>query len=278
MEQFSVDKNKCTGCGLCERECGLKKVISVNDGKAQYNPNSSDCIECLHCFKVCPNSAITYHGNSTVQATVYNPGDRVSALLMRRSCRAFKEKPLDRALLTTVINEANTAPWFDISFDERKFIVVDDPEKLGGVRSVVLGQIDKVRKLFSILVKIPFFPKRKKKEYRMIINLFEKILENNKVTDSLFHGAPALVMVAGQKSKTVAKDNSLYAMSQFLIAAEEKHLGTCINGFVSFFSKAVQKYLGMSNDYMICGGAVVGYPVTHFTRHMVRNDSAIAWN
>ncbi len=28
-----------------------------------------------------------------------------------------------------------------------------------------------------------------------------------------------------------------YAMSQFLIAAEEQDIGTCINGFVSFFPR-----------------------------------------
>ncbi len=275
MKHFCVDTIKCEGCGLCEKECGFK-VISVNHGKARYNYASGDCTECLHCFKVCPNSAITYNDHD--QTTLYNPGDSVNALLMRRSCRTFKEQPLDRILLTTVINEANTAPRFDISFDERKFIVVDDPEKLGGIRSVILGQIDKIRKLFRILVKIPFFPKSKKKEYLMIINLFEKILETNKVKDSLFYEAPALVMIAGHRSKTVAKDNSLYAMSQFLIAAEEKQLGTCINGFVSFFPKAVQKYLGMSNDYIIHGAAVVGHPATNFNRYLVRYDSAIEWN
>ena len=66
-------------------------------------------------------------------------------------------------------------------------------------------------------------------------------------------------MVTGQKIKSTAKENSLFAMSLFLIAAEEKGIGTCISGFVSFFSKAVQKYLGIDNEYSIHCAAVAGY-------------------
>lgn len=278
MAQLSVNEDKCSGCGLCENQCGFKKTISVTNGKAQYKDNMKGCIQCLHCFKICPNSAITYNANSTKQPTVYKPGDTVSTVLKRYSCRKYKEKSIDRNLLSTVINEANTAPLFDINFNERKFYVVDDAEKLEGVRSVVLSQIGKVRKIFGILVKIPCLPKSKKKEYQSIIDLFTMILKKNKESDSLFHGASALVMVAGLKSKTASKDNSLYAMSQFLIAAEGKQLGTCINGFVSFFSKQVQSYLGIPKNYEIHGASVVGYPAIQFTRYIVRNDSAIEWN
>jgi ferredoxin len=275
MRQLSVDANTCTGCGLCETECGINHVISVHDGKARYN-NSGTCIECLHCFKICPNRAINYH--SEVQASLFGSDEHASAVVTRRSCRDFKQASLDRESLTHVINVANAAPRFDVSFDERQFIVLDDQEKLNGVRSVVLSQIDKVRKLFSILVKNPFLPKGRKTEYGTIIDLFDNILEKSKKSDALFHGAPTLVMVAGQKTKSSTKDNSLYAMSQFLIAAEEQEIGTCISGFVSFFSKAVQKYLGIDNSYSIHCAAVAGYPAKRFTRHLVRNDTSIRWN
>jgi len=275
MDKLSIDMNKCTGCGLCEIECGFNQVISVQDGKVRYN-NSSNCIECLHCFKICPNSAINYHGE--VQAKIFDSDEQVNAVVTRRSCRNFKQVSIEREVLTNVINVANTAPRFDCSFDERKFIVIDDKEKLDGVRSIVLSQIDKVKKFFIILVKNPFLSKSKKAEYGVIIDLFKNILEKNKKSDALFHDAPALVMVTGQKTKSTAKENSLYAMSQFLIEAEEQGIGTCINGFVSFFSKAVQKYLGIDNAYSIQCAVVVGYPGNRFTRHLVRNDTSIQWN
>ncbi len=274
MDKFSVDENKCKGCGLCEAECIIHD-IAVQDGKAHYN-DSGNCIECLHCLKICPQSAINYH--SEVKATVFDSDENVSAVVTRRSCRNFKQTSLDREALTNVINVANAAPRFDISFDERMFIVLEDEEKINGVRTVLMNQIDRVRKLFGMLAKNPFLSKGKKAQYHTIVDLFETILEKSKTSDALFHGAPALVMVAGQKAKSSAKDNSLYAMSQFFIAAEEQGIGTCISGFVSFFSKAVQKHLGIDKHYSIHCAAVSGYPATDFTRHLVRNDTSIRWN
>ena len=112
----------------------------------------------------------------------------------------------------------------------------------------------------------------------MIANLFERIIESNKTADSLFHSAPCLVMVAGPKSKTVSPDNSYYALGQLLVIAEEHNLGSCINGFVSFFSKVVAKYLDLDKGYKIYAAAVMGHPGNRFHRTIVRNDSSIEWN
>ncbi len=277
MNNFIVDSNKCKGCGLCVQECGFSKNITLQGNKAHYNEDSTNCIECFHCLKVCPQGAISYNKNGRPDITVFNHDDTISPVLLRRSCRDYKKKGIDRDFLTKIINKSNMAPRFDIEFSERKFIVIDDETTMNEVRTVVLQQITKVKNIFNILRKILFLPKKKRDEYNTIVDLFLKILEKNKIKDSLFHGAPALVLVTGEKSKTTTKDNSLYAMSQFLIAAEEVHLGTCINGFVSFFAKAVEKTLGIYGEYTIHAAAVVGHPNTAFKRHVVRSDTSIEW-
>jgi Fe-S-cluster-containing hydrogenase component 2 len=274
MNTLYVDKEKCKGCGLCAQQCGFSRVIRVSGGKAAYDNDAGKCGQCFHCLKVCPNNAISYGGD----AVVYESGDRASSPVWRRSCRNYLDKDLDRELVTKVINEANTAPRFDIDFSERKFVVVTDKGRLEGVRSTVLAEIGKVRKIFGVLMRIPLLPGKKRKEYAMIADLFGKILEANKTGDSLFHGAPSLVMVAGLQSKTVSPDNSYYALGQLLSIAEEHRLGTCINGFVSFFSKAVAKYIGLDAEYKIYAAAVMGHPGDSFPRTIVRSDSTIEWN
>lgn len=53
---FRSDPEKCSGCGLCARECPLDN-IEIKDGGPKWGPA---CALCLRCFHVCPSRAIDY--------------------------------------------------------------------------------------------------------------------------------------------------------------------------------------------------------------------------
>lgn len=63
MKRFSVDKNKCKGCGLCIRVCP-KKILrlgtAMNDVGNRYAECIDDgsCIMCCMCATMCPDWAI----------------------------------------------------------------------------------------------------------------------------------------------------------------------------------------------------------------------------
>ena len=50
-----VDKENCTGCGLCVDVCS-QKAITVND---LAEVDKEKCDGCGSCVKECPNEAIT---------------------------------------------------------------------------------------------------------------------------------------------------------------------------------------------------------------------------
>lgn len=51
LYQMTVDKDKCTGCKACERACGMNVHVTKNI-------NSTECIRCGKCARVCAAGAI----------------------------------------------------------------------------------------------------------------------------------------------------------------------------------------------------------------------------
>lgn len=52
-----VDESKCTGCGLCAKECPTN-AISMKKGKAGIDMD--ECIRCGKCHDVCPQEAVRH--------------------------------------------------------------------------------------------------------------------------------------------------------------------------------------------------------------------------
>jgi ferredoxin len=52
-----VDKDKCTGCGICIEECPVG-AISMENEKAEINMN--ECIRCGKCHEICEEKAVRH--------------------------------------------------------------------------------------------------------------------------------------------------------------------------------------------------------------------------
>lgn len=59
-QDFGIDKERCTTCGLCVANCPVKN-IKIIDGKIIFG---NECVYCLRCYNFCPNIAVTYMGKS----------------------------------------------------------------------------------------------------------------------------------------------------------------------------------------------------------------------
>ena len=51
-----VNRDKCTGCGLCVEACPVE-AISLENDKAKVDDEK--CIVCGRCVEECPNEAIS---------------------------------------------------------------------------------------------------------------------------------------------------------------------------------------------------------------------------
>lgn len=59
--------DKCTGCGLCAKNCPLGNIILIGHHKPLW---SQACALCLRCYHICPHHAVEY-GNKTATKGQY---------------------------------------------------------------------------------------------------------------------------------------------------------------------------------------------------------------
>ena len=116
-----IDPELCVGCGLCVRVCPTG-TISMQDGKAAVTGNWS--LNCGHCAAVCPVEAIrvtslddTLTDFISFEAPAqwqppgeFDTGKLVNLMASRRSCRNYRDEPVDRSLLEDLVKIGVTAP------------------------------------------------------------------------------------------------------------------------------------------------------------------------
>lgn len=266
---ISINKQECIGCLTCTKVCPVA-YLENKKGKPGINENIK-CLQCLHCISACKCEAI-FSDNPLIKK---NPLSEVKSTLRRRSHRQYKNTSLDNEIITTLINEANTAPAMGGYRDARLFTVVSNRKTIKGLREEILKTIKKYIKLFNILRKLFFFNSKMKKNFENLYRIFSMQYKENQKKDMLFRDAPHLLLVSSPKTVSGGKDNCLYAMGSFLIAAEEYNIGTCLVGFLSGFHKEVSKYLNLPKDHIIHAGIVFGYPELFFPFKAFRTDAKI---
>lgn len=68
-KKFSVDKDKCVGCGLCEKQCPIS-VIKIVEGTPSWTQKK--CTLCLGCVHRCPKNAIDYNHQTSSHGQYVN--------------------------------------------------------------------------------------------------------------------------------------------------------------------------------------------------------------
>ena len=261
---ITVDREKCIGCGLCEKDCPAGK-IKVEEGKAVWKP---DCIHCGHCVAVCPRSAVAIPEYDMADVEEYDrerfnvePEKFLRSVKFRRSIRNFKDQKMERETLERILQAGRYTPTAK-NRQACRFIVIQD-------------QLDELKDL--LWNEIPAMADRMKKEmpqYSMLFKFLYRRHRDNPQDDGLFFNTPACIMVVSDNPL----DGGLAAANIENMAVAEG-AGVLYSGYLTRIIEAcppVKEWLGIPDTPLVCC-MLIGYPAVTYQRTAPRKPARIEW-
>ena len=276
--RIEIDRNLCTGCGLCVTVCPTG-TISLIEGKATASEGES--IFCGHCVAVCPLEAIHIHEIDEEMSQYKTfitekqwlpPGKNNTSLLVqlmasRRSCRNFTDQPVERAVLEDLMKIGITAPsgtnsqcWTFTILPTRKSVTAF-AERVTSFFSRLNTTAEKT--LFRLFLKL-MGKGELDAYYRGYYWKVKKALEewHESGRDRLFHGSTAAMLIGSKPGASCPAEDSLLATQNILLAAHSMGLGSCLIGYAVAAMKkdpSIQKSIGIPAEEEIHAVIALGY-------------------
>lgn len=272
MLDFAINQQACTRCALCVADCPARIIAMTDGGYPSIAPDKeASCYKCQHCLAVCPTAAVSILGlepESSLPLPGNYPAPEQLELLIkgRRSVRRYKEENLEPDLLQRLLEVAWHAPT-GVNSRQVRFTVVDDRTKLATVRDEVMAGLGRLVRENALPEGLGFFAD--------FVRLWEE-----KGVDTLFRGAPHLLVASAPQSVVTPLQDCLIALSYFELYAQANGVGTVWDGLAKWaindLVPETRKTLGIPADHVIGYAMAFGRPAVNYARTVQHGPALIS--
>ena len=271
---FTVNKEKCVGCGKCVKDCFVSDIV-MTDKKAQIKNEA--CIKCGHCIAICPEDAVSTDEYDMKDVLEYSKNDfeidednLMNFMKFRRTVRKFKDKDVSENKISKIIDAGRFSPTAS-NLQKVSYIVVKE-----GLRDLTAMALDSLKKKGELILGDEYQQNQIMKRYAASwISMQEKYQTDPKNADRLFFNAPAVIVVTANTDI----DGAL-ASSRMELMANALGLGNLFSGFfvrASRDSKEILDFLGVKEGEHVVTCMVIGYPDVDYKRTVPRKAADITW-
>jgi len=284
--KLSVDREHCTLCGVCVKNCGVE-VLQIKDKAVQQVDTGFGCIACGHCMMVCPQGCLTISGrNLSAEDLQPLPPQEARAdaealknlFVARRSVRHYSDRTVEPELIEQVLAMASSAPMGIPPWDVGVVTIngFDAVRELAG--EVVQGYRGMLKLFRPGVLKMmrPVMGQVKNDQFSdFIVPLAHKYVEAwEEGRDTVFWGAPAVLLF--HYSAYAGEPDAVIACTYAMLAAESLGLGNCVIGGAPPMvqrNKALCTRLGIPPGNKPALALVLGSSTVPFKRGIVRRFS-----
>lgn len=271
---MKIDIDKCTGCGLCVRDC-FPGDIKMSSNKAKIR--NITCFKCGHCIAVCPVNAVSSDEYDMSEVKEYSkekfdiePENLLNFIKFRRSVRQFKSIDIAKDKLTAII-EAGRFTQTGGNIQDVSYIVVR--ENLEEIKELTYETLNQ---LGEQILSNPSPENQATNVYaKMWINMYKKYKENPVENDQLFFNAPAIIITTAYSDV-----NASLASSNMELMANSLSLGTFFSGFfarAAIANSEIRDIIGVPEGKHIVTCMAVGYPDVKYRRSVPRKPAEVFW-
>lgn len=240
---IKVNQQKCVKCFKCVSVCPFT-VLGSETGLPAIR-EGKNCIECMHCAAACPQDALIFSGEPATCRKVEKLPETFAAdlekhVLQRRSYRHFQDKPVDRELLTHILELTDWAPSAK-NQHPHSWIIVDSQEKVKAIMDAIV-------------------------DYSKATGVSPEIVtELENANNNVVMGtARTLILCYANNGAINAPADSAIAMTTAELLLQAHGIGTCWGGYLTRMCNAVPEIKEilpeLPENHSFYGAFMAGYP------------------